>query len=144
MENEARRRETEKTLLRGFAHMGLGTLVSRASGFVREIVTAALFGAGTEMDIFVAAFRFPNLICRVLGESAVESGFMPLFKGQHVSGEKARAWRLAARTGRLPISSISATMNMAVMGPTPGIVINSCAMGSFLAACFTCLVNMST
>ncbi len=85
-------------LLRGFANIGVGTMVSRLSGFAREVVTAALFGAGTEMDIFVAAFTIPNLLCRVLGESSVESGFMPLFKGIHAAGERSRAWRLAGRT----------------------------------------------
>ncbi|MFH1501523.1 MAG: murein biosynthesis integral membrane protein MurJ [Candidatus Eisenbacteria bacterium] len=94
-------RSEHRGLLGGFAAIGLGTLVSRVSGFAREIVTAALFGAGTEMDIFVAAFTIPNLLCRVLGESAVESGFMPLFKGKHAAGEKARAWRLAGRTANL-------------------------------------------
>ncbi|MBD3349304.1 MAG: murein biosynthesis integral membrane protein MurJ [Candidatus Eisenbacteria bacterium] len=90
--------DSGRGLIRGFASIGAGTLVSRVSGFAREVVTAALFGAGTEMDIFVAAFTIPNLLCRVLGESSVESGFMPLFKGTHAAGETGRAWRLAART----------------------------------------------
>jgi putative peptidoglycan lipid II flippase len=84
-------------LVRGFADIGAGTLVSRLSGFAREVVTAAFFGAGTGMDIFVAAFTIPNLFCRVLGESSVEAGFMPLFKGTHSRGETDRAWRLASR-----------------------------------------------
>ena len=57
-----------------------------------------MFGAGTAMDIFVAAFTIPNLLCRILGESAVESGFMPLFKGIHARGETRRAWSLAGHT----------------------------------------------
>ena len=86
-------------MVRGFASIGAGTLVSRLSGFAREVATAAFFGAGTGMDIFVAAFTIPNLFCRVFGESAVESAFMPLFKGFHSRGEKARAWRLAGHGG---------------------------------------------
>ena len=85
-------------IARGFAHIGAGTLVSRVSGFAREVVTAAFFGAGTSMDIFVAAFTIPNLLCRTLGETTVESAFMPLFKGLHARGEAVRAWRLASRT----------------------------------------------
>lgn len=88
----------ERDVARGFAHIGLGTFVSRLSGFVREVLTAAVFGAGSSMDIFVAAFTIPNLLCRILGETAVESAFMPLFKGIHSRGERARAWRLAGRT----------------------------------------------
>lgn len=90
--------EAGRAMVRGFASIGAGTLVSRLSGFAREVVTAAVFGAGTAMDIFVAAFTIPNLLCRVLGESAVESGFMPLFKGVHARGETRRAWALAGRT----------------------------------------------
>jgi putative peptidoglycan lipid II flippase len=85
-------------MVRGFASIGMGTLASRLSGFAREVATAAFFGAGTAMDIFVAAFTIPNLFCRIFGESAVESGFMPLFKGLHSRGEKDRAWRLAAHS----------------------------------------------
>ncbi|MBN2564994.1 MAG: murein biosynthesis integral membrane protein MurJ [Candidatus Eisenbacteria bacterium] len=87
-----------RAVVRGFANIGLGTLASRFSGFVREVVTAAMFGAGTSMDIFVAAFTIPNLLCRILGESTVESAFMPLFRGLHARGETRRAWRLASRS----------------------------------------------
>jgi putative peptidoglycan lipid II flippase len=86
------------TVVRGFASIGVGTLVSRATGFAREVITAAIFGAGTSMDIFVAAFTIPNLLCRVLGETTVESAFMPLFRGLHSRGEVRRAWRLASGT----------------------------------------------
>jgi putative peptidoglycan lipid II flippase len=85
-------------VVKGFTDIGFGTLVSRLSGFAREVITAAVFGAGTAMDVFVAAFTIPNLLCRILGEGAVESGFMPLFKGMHARGEVRRAWRLAGRT----------------------------------------------
>jgi putative peptidoglycan lipid II flippase len=85
-------------LVRGFATIGAGTFVSRVSGFAREVVTAALFGVGTSMDIFVAAFTIPNLLLRIFGENALESGFMPLFRGTHARGEKHRAWRLASQT----------------------------------------------
>ena len=96
--SEEKRTSRGRDIVRGFAHIGTGTLVSRASGFAREVVTAALFGAGTSMDIFVAAFTIPNLLCRILGETTVESAFMPLFRGLHAKGETARSWRLASRT----------------------------------------------
>ena len=95
---ERKRSSSGRDIVRGFAHIGTGTLVSRVSGFAREVVTAALFGAGTSMDVFVVAFTIPNLLCRILGETTVESAFMPLFRGLHVRGETKRAWRLASRT----------------------------------------------
>ncbi len=94
---EAERTSSGRDIVRGFAQIGTGTLISRVSGFAREVVTAALFGAGTSMDIFVAAFTIPNLLCRILGETTVESAFLPLFRGLHARGEMARAWRLASR-----------------------------------------------
>lgn len=97
-EDGGRRPRGTGGVLRGFAHIGLGTFVSRLSGFAREVVTAAVFGAGTGMDVFVAAYTIPNLLCRILGETAVESAFMPLFKGTHSLGERRRAWRLASET----------------------------------------------
>ncbi len=101
--------------LRGFAHIGAGTMVSRITGFAREIVTAAIFGAGTSMDIFVAAFTIPNLLCRILGETAVESAFMPLFKGLYAKGEKARAWALARGTFRRLIIVLSAVVLVGIV-----------------------------
>lgn len=98
MANDDRSARGDRSVVRGFASIGVGTLVSRLSGFAREVVTAAVFGAGTSMDIFVAAFTIPNLLCRVLGETTVESAFMPLFKGLHSKGETGRAWRLASGT----------------------------------------------
>jgi len=89
---------SSRGIVRGFTDIGLGTLVSRVSGFAREVVTATVFGAGTSMDIFVAAFTIPNLVCRVLGETAVESAFMPLFRGLWSKGERNAAWRLASHT----------------------------------------------
>jgi len=96
--SEEKRTSRGRDIVRGFTSIGTGTLVSRASGFAREVITAAFFGAGTSMDIFVAAFTIPNLLCRILGETTVESAFMPLFRGLHAKGETKRAWRLASRT----------------------------------------------
>lgn len=105
----------DRVMVSGFASIGVGTFVSRVSGFVREVVTAAMFGAGTEMDIFVAAFTIPNLLCRVLGESSVEAGFMPLFKSIHASGYNARAWRLAARTTNWLVLALSVLVVVGVI-----------------------------
>lgn len=108
-------------MVRGFASIGAGTLVSRLSGFAREVATAAIFGAGRSMDIFVAAFTIPNLFCRVFGESAVESGFMPLFKGLHARGERERAWKLAGRAGTGLAVSLLVVVALGIVG-APAIV----------------------
>jgi putative peptidoglycan lipid II flippase len=52
------------------------TLVSRLLGFVREMISAALFGDRSAVfDAFVTAWRVPNLFRRFLGEGALSTSF---------------------------------------------------------------------
>ena len=48
---------------------GLGTLVGRVLGMMRDMATASLLGlsGGGVMDALVIAFRIPNLFRRLLG-----------------------------------------------------------------------------
>lgn len=53
------------------------TLVSRVLGFVRESLSAALFGDKTGIfDAFVTAWRLPNLFRRFLGEGALSTALV--------------------------------------------------------------------
>ena len=54
-------------------------MVSRITGFVRDIFIAALLGAGPLAEIFVIAFRLPNLFRRLFAEGAFNAAFVPLF-----------------------------------------------------------------
>lgn len=54
------------------------TLVSRITGFIRDILLAILFGAGFAMDAFVVAFRIPNLLRRMFAEGAFSQAFVPV------------------------------------------------------------------
>ncbi len=53
--------------------------LSRIFGLVREQVLAVLFGAGTQMDAFVVAFRIPNLLRDLFAEGALSSAFVTVF-----------------------------------------------------------------
>ena len=55
------------------------TMVSRALGFVREMVVARVLGASAAADVFTLAFLIPNLFRRLFGEGAFSAGFVPLF-----------------------------------------------------------------
>lgn len=79
---------------RNLVHLITGTTISRLLGFVRELVIAAVFGAGTAVDLFVVAFTVPSFFRRILGEDVVERAFIPPFKAALVQGEQRRAWRL--------------------------------------------------
>lgn len=67
------------SLVRNFASVGGATLLSRVLGFVRDIMMAAILGAGPVADAFVAAFRLPNMFRRILAEGAFNTAFIPLF-----------------------------------------------------------------
>jgi putative peptidoglycan lipid II flippase len=54
-------------------------MLSRALGLVREILIAALLGAGPIADAFFVAFRLPNLFRRFFAEGAFNMAFVPLF-----------------------------------------------------------------
>ena len=66
-------------LLRSAATVGGYTLLSRVLGFVRDILIAAFLGAGPVADVFVVAFRIPNLFRRLVAEGAFTAAFVPLF-----------------------------------------------------------------
>ncbi len=59
--------------------VGSATLVSRLLGYVRDMVIASLFGAGMVSDAFIAAFRVPNLLRRLMGEGSLSIAFVPVY-----------------------------------------------------------------
>lgn len=83
------------TLLRGTAINAFGALISRILGMFRDMAMAALFGlsAGGVLDLFVLAFRLPNLFRRLFGEGVVAISFQPAFCNQ-LAKNKQSAWEL--------------------------------------------------
>jgi len=66
-------------LLKALAAISSVTLLSRIMAFVRDVLTARIFGAGMGMDAFVVAFRLPNLLRRLFAEGAFSQAFVPIF-----------------------------------------------------------------
>ncbi|SFV37799.1 putative peptidoglycan lipid II flippase [Devosia crocina] len=69
------------SLFRNFLSVSVWTLVSRIAGLVRDVLMAAVLGAGPVADAFYAAFRFPNLFRRLFAEGAFNTAFVPMFSG---------------------------------------------------------------
>jgi putative peptidoglycan lipid II flippase len=68
------------------------TLASRLTGLVRELLMAAMFGAGGMTDAFYVAFRIPNLLRRLFAEGAFSQAFVPvLAASKEKHGEAATA-----------------------------------------------------
>jgi len=59
--------------------VGGATLLSRIFGFIRDMIVAQLFGAGTATDAFFVAFRIPNLLRRLVGEGSLTVSFIPVY-----------------------------------------------------------------
>src|SRR5262245_24749686 len=53
------------------------TLLSRVTGFVRDIVLAYVLGAGPVADAFFVAFRLPNHFRAIFAEGAFNAAFVP-------------------------------------------------------------------
>ncbi len=71
------------------------TVVSRVAGMFRETRIAALLGADDANDAFIAAYRIPNMLRRLVGEGAVSAAFVPTFS-KYLQGEgRDQAFRLA-------------------------------------------------
>jgi len=81
-------------LARSAGLIGLATMTSRVLGVVRELVLAALFGAGDAMDAFFVAFRIPNLVRDLFAEGAMSAAFVPTFTRYLTTRGRAAAWRL--------------------------------------------------
>src|SRR5262245_3867531 len=67
------------SLVKKFATVASGTLMSRVLGFTREMLMAAALGTGPIADAFNAAFQFPNTFRRLFAEGAFNAAFVPLF-----------------------------------------------------------------
>lgn len=58
--------------------LGAASLLSRLLGVLRDRILAGQFGAGTELDMYYAAFRIPDLIFNLLVVGALSAGLIPV------------------------------------------------------------------
>jgi putative peptidoglycan lipid II flippase len=59
--------------------VGFYTLLSRVTGFMRDIMLAAILGAGPAADAFFVAFRLPNHFRAIFAEGAFNAAFIPAY-----------------------------------------------------------------
>ncbi|TKT72420.1 murein biosynthesis integral membrane protein MurJ [Afipia massiliensis] len=70
------------------------TLLSRVTGFARDIMLAAILGAGPIADAFFVALRLPNHFRAIFAEGAFSAAFVPAYT--HLHNRDALAARLFA------------------------------------------------
>ena len=72
--------DAPKTVVRSAIQFFFGTILSRFSGFFREVALGAWFGATPILAAFFVAYRFSQLLRRLFGESSLLSSFSPYYE----------------------------------------------------------------
>ena len=55
------------------------TIISRISGFIRDMLVAKIVGSGFYADVFFASFKLTNLLRKLLAEGSFFAAFIPSF-----------------------------------------------------------------
>ncbi|MBO5038562.1 MAG: murein biosynthesis integral membrane protein MurJ [Alphaproteobacteria bacterium] len=85
------------SFIRSIATFGGFTMISRVTGFLRDMLIASFLGAGTVSDAFLVSFKLPNLFRSLFAEGAFTSAFVPLFSSKLVSSGREESIRFAAK-----------------------------------------------
>lgn len=93
-------------MFRRLLSVGGFTLLSRITGFARDILAAYFLGLGVISDAFYVAFLFPNYFRQIFGEGTINPAFLPRYaalraKGLHdeaaVFADRVFSWQMAAQ-----------------------------------------------
>ncbi len=97
------------------------TLLSRAAGFLRDILLGAVLGAGLLADAFVVAQRLPNHFRAIFGEGAWNAAFVPTYSRvlQGEGLESARRFSGQIFVGLLLLQIVLLALALAF---TPGLI----------------------
>ena len=94
-------------------------MLSRVLGLLRDLLFAALFGAGRNMDAFIVAFRAPNLLRDLFAEGALSTAFVTTFSRKIAMEGDASAWRLAAKMATITAVFMSLISILGVLFADP-------------------------
>ena len=84
-------------MLKRLVSVGGFTLLSRITGFVRDVLMAAILGSGFLSDSFLFAFLFPNYFRAIFGEGTINPAFLPRYATLRAKGEDQAAAQFADR-----------------------------------------------
>jgi len=113
------------TSSRALARAGLivsgAFLVSRILGWVRLVVFAHVFPAGSDLDVFFAAFRLPDLMFQLVAAGALSSAVIPVISSLLATDETARAWRVVSTIANLMLLGLL-VLGLVVLVAAPAII----------------------
>ncbi|MCB9989364.1 MAG: murein biosynthesis integral membrane protein MurJ [Rhodospirillales bacterium] len=94
------------TLVKAMVTVAGLTGLSRIAGFLRDILTAAILGAGPVADAFFVALKLPNFFRRVTAEGAFSVSFVPLYSRALESEGEGEADRFASNAFAMMIAGL--------------------------------------
>jgi putative peptidoglycan lipid II flippase len=102
------------------------TLLSRITGFARDMLMAWILGKTMLSDAFIVAFLFPNYFRAIFGEGTINPAFLPRYaalraKGEHdaatVFGDRVFSWQMLAQLVILIAGMIAMPWIVRVLAP---------------------------
>ncbi len=78
-------------------------MVSRGTGFARDVMMAAYLGTGPVAEAFLVAFSLPNMFRRFFAEGAFNMAFVPMFAKKLEGGEDAKGFARDAWNGMVTV-----------------------------------------
>src|ERR1700742_1052955 len=97
------------------------TLLSRVTGFARDIMLAAILGAGPVADAFFVALRLPNHFRAIFAEGAFNAAFIPAYARVRGSNGEAAVRLFADRVFVLLLASQIILLAVALLF-TPAVI----------------------
>ncbi len=85
------------SFIKSIATFGGFTMVSRLTGFLRDMIIANFLGAGTVSDAFLVSFKLPNLFRSLFAEGAFTSAFVPLFSSKLIASGREKSIEFASK-----------------------------------------------
>src|SRR5438046_9704614 len=113
-------------MFRRLLSVGGFTLLSRITGFIRDIAMAWILGRGLLSDAFIVAFLFPNNFRAIFGEGTINPAFLPRYAALKARGEDAAAahfangifaWQIAVQIVLLALAAIFMPAIIHVLAP---------------------------
>ena len=108
-------------LLKALAAVSGLTALSRVAGFVRDILMAAILGAGPVADAFFVALKLPNLFRRITAEGAFTVAFVPTYADKDEKLGKEAAAEYAGRVASV-MMSVLIPLSLIVMWFMPFVI----------------------
>ncbi|MDR1267881.1 MAG: murein biosynthesis integral membrane protein MurJ [Holosporales bacterium] len=113
--------EEKSGLLRSVSAIGCITVVSRVTGFVRDMLIASCAGANALTDAFLVAIKLANVLRRLFAEGAFSASFLPVFSRVLVQNGQEKAQAFASQLLTFLVLSLS-TLSLFVIWKYEGVI----------------------